>query len=175
MPTANERRALWFLAIVALSGSLVRLMRARPAPGSGTTPDAQLEHQLTRIDSARAQRNAPKRPSSQRGASPRDTLNPERRTQHPVSVDLDRAPAKDIEALPGIGPSLAARIVAYRDSVGTFGTMVAFCRVRGVGPATAARLRSRIVFSGISAENAECKAEPAKQSKSHVTNRGKAR
>ncbi|HEX7939798.1 MAG TPA: hypothetical protein VF483_12500, partial [Gemmatimonadaceae bacterium] len=58
MPTANERRALWFLALVAISGSVVRLVRARSAPAADAAPDAQIEHQLTRIDSARARQAA---------------------------------------------------------------------------------------------------------------------
>ena len=63
-------------------------------------------------------------------------------------LDLDRATAAQIEALPGIGPSLAARIVASRDSLGPFGGLAALGRVKGVGPATLKRLARLVTFSG---------------------------
>ena len=52
-----------------------------------------------------------------------------------------------IEGLPGIGPALAERIVANRDSLGAFGHIDALCDVRGVGAALAAKLRPLVTFS----------------------------
>ena len=63
-------------------------------------------------------------------------------------VDLDLASAAQIEALPGIGPALAARIVASRDSLGPFGGLAALERVKGLGPATLKRLARLVTFSG---------------------------
>lgn len=65
-------------------------------------------------------------------------------------VDLDVATAREIEALPGIGPALAARIVADRDSLGAFGSLDALQRVRGVGPALARRIAPYVTFSALS-------------------------
>ena len=62
-------------------------------------------------------------------------------------TDLDLASQAEIEALPWIGPVLAARIVADRDSLGPFGSMHEFQRVRGVGPSMAGRLEGRVTFS----------------------------
>lgn len=56
-------------------------------------------------------------------------------------IDLNRATAAELEALPGIGPALAARIVAYRDSAGGFRDIGELARVRGIGAATLERLR----------------------------------
>ncbi|MHB8838311.1 MAG: ComEA family DNA-binding protein, partial [Gemmatimonadaceae bacterium] len=64
-------------------------------------------------------------------------------------LDLDLAPAASIESLPRIGPALAERIVANRDSFGAFGSMDGLQRVRGVGPALAKALRDRVTFSGV--------------------------
>jgi competence protein ComEA len=72
---------------------------------------------------------------------------PDSRFPIPDPVDLDLAPLADIEALPWIGPVLAARIVADRDSLGPFGSMEGFQRVKGVGPGMAARLAGRVTFS----------------------------
>jgi Helix-hairpin-helix motif len=65
-----------------------------------------------------------------------------------VTVDLDVASATEIEALPRIGPVLAARIVADRLANGPFGSLEGFERVRGVGPSLARTLHGRVTFSG---------------------------
>jgi competence ComEA-like helix-hairpin-helix protein len=62
-------------------------------------------------------------------------------------VDLDVATEQEIEALRGIGPSLAKRIVADRDSFGPFGSMEGFQRVKGVGPSMVEKLDSTVTFS----------------------------
>ncbi|HEU4725149.1 MAG TPA: helix-hairpin-helix domain-containing protein [Candidatus Eisenbacteria bacterium] len=59
----------------------------------------------------------------------------------PGRLDPDRATAAEWERLPGIGPALAARIVADRTSHGPFGTPSGLLRVRGIGPRTLERLR----------------------------------
>ena len=62
-------------------------------------------------------------------------------------VDLDRAPPGEIERLPRIGPVLARRIVADRDSLGPFGSLQALGRVRGVGAAMLRILAPYVTFS----------------------------
>lgn len=64
-------------------------------------------------------------------------------------VDLDLADEATIEALPGIGPSLARRLVADRAQHGPFGSLDGLARVKGVGPVLRARLADRVTFSGI--------------------------
>jgi competence ComEA-like helix-hairpin-helix protein len=56
-------------------------------------------------------------------------------------LDVDRARAGDWERLPGIGPALAARIVADRAEHGPFRTPEGLLRVRGIGPRTLERMR----------------------------------
>lgn len=62
-----------------------------------------------------------------------------------MRVDLNRDPAAIIEVLPGIGPALAARIVADRDAHGPFHTLDDLRRVRGIGPKTVEGLRGQIM------------------------------
>jgi competence protein ComEA len=57
------------------------------------------------------------------------------------SLDPERATAADWERLPGIGPALAARIVADRTARGPFAGAAGLARVRGIGPKTVERLR----------------------------------
>jgi competence protein ComEA len=56
-------------------------------------------------------------------------------------VDINSADAATLEALPGVGPVLAARIVAHRDSAGHFASPDDLLAVRGIGPSTLARFR----------------------------------
>ena len=63
-------------------------------------------------------------------------------------VDLDFATAREMETLPRIGPALANRIVANRDSLGPFGSLAALKRVKGMGPASLDRLAPLVTFGG---------------------------
>lgn len=137
MPTANEKKALWFLAVVALSGSAVRLWRANQPPPV-IADAAALDRQIGRVDSVRSERHAK---AARRGAATSTD------SVHRL-VDLDRASAEEIEVLPGIGPALSRRIVAARDSAGGFGGMEGLCAVSGVGPALVKKLLPLVTFSG---------------------------
>lgn len=64
-----------------------------------------------------------------------------------VVVNVETATAAEIDALPGIGPSLARRIVEDRRIHGPFGSLDGLQRVRGVGPALAVRLLGRVTFN----------------------------
>ncbi|MDT0275978.1 ComEA family DNA-binding protein [Blastococcus goldschmidtiae] len=55
-------------------------------------------------------------------------------------VDLNTATAEDLDGLPGIGPVLAQRIVAYRSAQGPFRSVDQLDDVPGIGPTTAAEL-----------------------------------
>ncbi len=59
-------------------------------------------------------------------------------------LDLNRASAAELDALPGIGPVLAERIVTYRRQVGGFGSVEELLAVRGIGPRLFDRLRPRV-------------------------------
>jgi hypothetical protein len=63
-------------------------------------------------------------------------------------IDVDRASASELEALPRVGPTLARRIVDDRDADGPFGSLEGLQRVRGIGPAMAAGLAGHVTFSG---------------------------
>ena len=50
-------------------------------------------------------------------------------------VNLNTADAAALETLPGIGPALAERIIAYRESNGPFASVADLDAVSGIGPA----------------------------------------
>lgn len=62
----------------------------------------------------------------------------------PLPVDLNAAGAAELSILPGVGPSLAAAILADRKRSGRFPGVDDLDRVRGIGPATLARLRPHV-------------------------------
>lgn len=65
----------------------------------------------------------------------------------PGKIDVDVANAESLEGLPKIGPVMAKRIVANRDSLGPFGSLEELQRVKGVGPALARALAPYVTFS----------------------------
>lgn len=61
-------------------------------------------------------------------------------------VSLNGASAADLETLPGIGPTLAQRIIDWRDTNGQFSSIEELMEVSGIGPATFAELRDRVTL-----------------------------
>ncbi len=53
----------------------------------------------------------------------------------------------EFERLPGIGPQIAARIVAYREQNGAFKRVEEITKVRGIGAKTLERLRPHLTVS----------------------------
>lgn len=54
----------------------------------------------------------------------------------PQQVNLNRASQADLEALPGVGPVLAQRIIAHRAAIGSFTTVDELQDVSGIGERT---------------------------------------
>lgn len=59
-------------------------------------------------------------------------------------INLNTAPAAQLQTLPGIGPALAERIVAWRESNGGFSSVDQLTRVSGIGPKTLERFRDQV-------------------------------
>jgi competence protein ComEA len=169
VPTPGEKKALLFLSLVAVLGAGARLVSARAVPVPTPAEIRALDEQIRAVDSVRLGsrvegrgRREGRRGRARQSADtahattshpfppPVSTLThpPAAGTRPPSTVDLDRASAAEMEALPGIGPALARRIAASRDSSGPFGSLEELqSRVRGVGPALAKRLAPAVTFS----------------------------
>jgi competence protein ComEA len=61
-------------------------------------------------------------------------------------ININSASANDLDALPGIGPVIAQRIVDFRKTNGLFAGLDDVDRVKGIGPALLQKLGDRICF-----------------------------
>ena len=61
-------------------------------------------------------------------------------------VNLNSASQTELEALPGIGPALAGRILEYRETHGSFTSIAQLKQVSGIGPKVFASLKDSITI-----------------------------
>lgn len=59
-------------------------------------------------------------------------------------LSINRATAKELEKLPGIGPVLASRIIDFRKTNGNFQSVDDLRKVQGIGASTLEKFRSKI-------------------------------
>ncbi len=79
----------------------------------------------------------------------RDTL-PRRRQKAkgpPARMNINTASKSQLMRLPGIGPSLAERVIAFRTTNGPFNTPDALIRVKGIGRKKLAKMRPYIFIA----------------------------
>lgn len=60
-------------------------------------------------------------------------------------ISLSTADAATLDSLPGVGPTTAAAIIAYREEHGPFQSVDELEKVPGIGPATLAKIRDLVV------------------------------
>lgn len=61
-------------------------------------------------------------------------------------ININSAPAEELQLLPGIGPVMAKRIIAHRKKNGYFTVLKDLEEVRGIGPVTASNLKPHITL-----------------------------
>jgi competence ComEA-like helix-hairpin-helix protein len=126
-----ERQALSSAALVLFAVSLLRwAVAARSAPPApATTADVLTDH-LAATAAAVDEEDLRSRPLGQG-----------------ERLDPNRATAAELDRLPGVGPATARAIVEARDTGATFLTAEDLLGVRGIGPATLAKLRPLLRLS----------------------------
>jgi competence protein ComEA len=81
--------------------------------------------------------------SAQDGKAPAKSSKPTASNQ---VVNINTASAADFEALPGIGPKLAARIVDYRQKNGPFKKIEDLMNVQGLGEKNFLKLKPQLTL-----------------------------
>lgn len=119
---------------------------ATPEP-SPSTPVGAVRSEQTPFGALPADRLAADKSRTDRPAAVKEPKRTAKAASPTIIVNVESATAAEIEALPGIGPSLARRIVEDRRVHGPFGSIEGLQRVRGVGPALAGRLLGRVTFT----------------------------
>ena len=61
-------------------------------------------------------------------------------------VRINSASQRELETLPRVGPTMAQRIIEYREQVGPFSTLADLDQVSGIGPSTLEALEDLIAF-----------------------------
>lgn len=148
--TPAERKALLFLALVAVLGGGVRLWRAthaaRPSSSSLSsdstdgvaTSDPRWPTRRGHSVRKRTAAGSSVRRGSRAGGSDRDSTR---------IIDIDRASVAEIDALGVVPAGVGRLIVADRDSFGPFGSIEELARVPFLSTAALRKLAPRVTFS----------------------------
>jgi DNA uptake protein ComE-like DNA-binding protein len=151
MALAGDHKALLFVAAIAVLGAGVRIVGAF---GGSSAPAEQpaLERQMQASDSAR-QSSRSRRGNGRARRTPDSTASTDEKAKDSPAclfgkLDLDVATIAQIEALPGIGPATAERIVVDRLAHGPFVSLTGFERVAGITKITRQQIAGLVTFSG---------------------------
>ena len=134
--TRQEQMTILFLALALLVGGIITLIK-RHVPDFAPELHYDAGAVLEAVDSSATGGRQQER------AEP-DTTPPEPDTTSPGPVDINRATAEQLRALPGIGPTMALRIVAHREARGRYRKLEDLKEVKGIGDKTLERLRPYI-------------------------------
>jgi len=136
--TRNEVILILFLSLSLMAGSGIRWLRSSERAPGATRP----VFDYTRSDSEFIARStAPLAESPQDHPATTRSLHPKKDTPALASIDINAATQQELAQLPGIGPAIAGRIVAYRSQSGPFTSIDGLRSVHGIGLAKLEKIR----------------------------------
>lgn len=153
--TPQEQKIVAFLMFSLVIGAGVQLYK-RLAGHDGREPDAAFvtafrqrgaEINAGRIDLAPVTASTPmadtglRQRQGAKGIATADTV-----AGRSLRVNINSATAKELETLPRIGPTLARRIVEYRNKHGMFSQVEDLIKIKGIGRSTLRELQPRITL-----------------------------
>jgi comEA protein len=121
--TKNEQKILLFLAAIFLIGTCIKGYRAYVAP-----PPPVFDYSAD--DSVFNARSA---------ASASTALVQQK-------ININTASAEELDALPGIGPAMAAEILNYRTAHGRFARIDELLKIKGMGPKKLEKLQPYVIL-----------------------------
>jgi competence protein ComEA len=125
------------LLILAMGVSLWMIARSQPKDPIAAVTDERTGETLPRTPDLHEQ--TPKI---------HEVVSKTRETQQGQRLlDLNRASADELEALPGVGAVLAQRVIAFRTTAGGFRTIEDLREVKGIGSKKFDRIKSLVTVS----------------------------
>ncbi len=121
-PTSQERGVIWLVGLGLAAAGIAFLVPAGRAPALEKPQPIELID--VRVLLPTFLEPAPKGP-----------------------LDLNTATAEQLDTLPGIGPVLSARIIAWREAHGPFQLVDDLKKVSGIGPKILEGLRGRVTVA----------------------------
>jgi comEA protein len=112
----------------------------RGGEGSGSSP--HVSGSGSPDSSGKGRGVSPSKAPTKPTPPPTDEAKPKKTVHHsekkvlpkPHSVNINTSTQEQLQALPGIGPSLAGRIISYRNEHGKFSSVDGLDDVKGIGP-----------------------------------------
>lgn len=135
LPGVGPAAARAIVAERERSGGFASLEDLLEVPGVGTGTLARMRSHL-QLGPPGPRRRPPDRTPAPTRPAPRAPL------------DVNRATEAELERLPGVGPALAARMLAQRTRLGRFASLEDLLQVPGIGPKTLERLRPLLTVGG---------------------------
>jgi comEA protein len=120
--TKSERKIFFFLSILFLGGIAVKVYREKIAADQAPVFDYSASDKIFE-----------ERSHGVAVGSDSATVSPARKTLPLKKVNINTAGKSTLASLPGIGPGIAERMVAYRSENGKFLTTGDLRKVKGIG------------------------------------------
>jgi competence protein ComEA len=92
-------------------------------------------------------------PSAPASAAAQDKPAEAKAAPAPQMVNLNSAPAEQLERLPGVGPKTAARIIEYRQKNGGFKKIEELMNVRGIGEKAFLKMKNQLTVTAPKADS----------------------
>jgi comEA protein len=140
--THNEVKVVLFLSATFLAGLGIRWYDA------ATQKQVAIPFDYTRADSEFTARSAAPAAIAPSGATEKSVAPVRKPALKPGDIDLNTATAAQLVQLPGVGPSYAERIIAYRTEHGSFRTVDELQNVKGIGKKRLEQIRPFVRIGG---------------------------
>ena len=143
--TSSQKRALRYVLVIIALAIGIRLVENRLNP---VTPydfsafERKFQAKFDSIQHLRKAQTADSIAAVQPPATPVPAAS--NRADSGFPVNINTASLEELIRLPRIGPRIAARIIAYRQTAGPFKTKIALTGVRGIGRGTLEKIRPLI-------------------------------
>jgi len=135
--TQQERRVIQFLLISLLVGLTVTLYK-RSHFGSDWQNSIIYENEFEKLQ------RLSKATNDSALVAKDKTLIAKSLAQFGAKININIATSEELESLPGIGPSLAKRIIKYREQRGQFASIDELKDVKGIGEKKYQKIRNMI-------------------------------